>query len=383
MRILIDFLKIFRRRFIFVSAKCIKIFSPSSKFIGPPKDYYESVEKYINLNPHLGSVQKVSTDPLKKLATIKGGRICLRPWAFLTKDDKLLFEESNCYNSSPTEHWIFQTIKLPTCFSLMGKSLFLSSRSNYWHTIADDLSHINLLRSRGITLDDYDHIICEKPSNKAVSEVYKLWNIQEKKLVSLREHKHIEFEEVSFFSGSLSLLPVQINETRNKVLSSLKKNNFSETKNIIVGRGDVDTRKWINQSDCQKCLESEFDFQLVESSQLTFTEQAYLFQNTKIVVGVHGAGLTNIIFMKPGSYVIELRYKKQKGLFSSASCYEKLSKLLSINHIVLHCNGVERKELKGRSIEDADIFADINQLSDAVKSIIQGVKGSFLKREKI
>jgi len=87
--------------------------------------------------------------------------------------------------------------------------------------------------------------------------------------------------------------------------------------------------------------------------------------------------------MKPGSYVIELRYKKQKGLFSSASCYEKLSKLLSINHIVLHCNGVERKELKGRSIEDADIFADINQLSDAVKSIIQGVKGSFLKREKI
>jgi len=369
MYILIDILKLFKHKINFVIAKCIRIFSPSSKLIGPPNGYYESAEIYVSQNPHLGSIQTLSKNPVKKLVSIKGGRVCLSPWAFLTKDDKLLFEESNCYNSCPTEHWIFQTIKLPPCFSLMGKSLFLSSRSNYWHTIADDLSHINLLRSRGITLDDYDHIICEKPSNKAVSEVYKLWNIQEKKLVSLREHKHIEFEEVSFFSGSLSLLPVQINETRNKVLTSLKKNDLFKYKNIIIGRGDVDTRKWINQSDCQKCLESEFDFQLVESSQLTFTEQAYLFQNTKIVVGVHGAGLTNIIFMKPGSYVIELRYKKQKGLFSSASCYEKLSKLLSINHIVLHCNGVERKELKGRSIEDADIFVDLNKLIHAVKSI--------------
>ena len=377
MLILIELLKIFKRRFNFESAKCIKIFSPSSKLIGPPKGYYESVQKYINQNPLLGSVQTLSEDPLKKLVTIKGGRICLSPWAFLTKDDKLLFEESNCYNSSPTEHWIFQTIKLPSCFLLKGKSLFLSSRSNYWHTITDDLSHINLLGSRGITLDDYDHIICEKPSNKAVSEVYKLWNIQEKKLVSLREHKHIEFEEVSFFSGSLSLLPDQILETRNKVLSSLKKNNLSETKNIIVGRGDIDTRKWINQVECQKSLESEFEFQLVESSQLTFTEQAYLFQNTKIVVGVHGAGLTNIIFMNPGSYVIELRYKKQEGRFSSASCYERLSKILSINHIVLHCNGIERKELKGRSIEDANIFADINELTNAVQSINQRIKGSF------
>ena len=377
LNILINLLKSFKHKINLAIARCIKIFSPSSKLIGPPNGYYESAEIYVNQNPHLGSIQTLSKSPVKKLVSIKSGRICLSPWAFLTKDDKLLFEESNCYNSYPSEHWIFQTIKLPPCFSLTGKSLFLSSRSNYWHTITDDLSHINLLRSKGLRLDDYDHIICEKPSNKAVSEIYKLWNIQENKLVSLREHKHIEFEEVSFFSGSLSLLPVQINETRNKVLTLLKKNDLFKYKNIIVGRGDVDTRKWINQSDCQKCLESEFDFQFVETSQLTFIEQAYLFQTANIVVGVHGAGLTNIIFMKPGSFVIELRYNKQEGQFSSASCYERLSKLLSINHIVLHCNGIERKELKGRSIEDADIFADINELTVAVQSINQRVKGSF------
>lgn len=377
LNILINLLKSFKHKINLAIARCIKIFSPSSKLIGPPNGYYESAKIYVNQNPHLGSIQTLSKSPVKKLVSIKSGRICLSPWAFLTKDDKLLFEESNCYNSYPSEHWIFQTIKLPPCFSLTGKSLFLSSRSNYWHTITDDLSHINLLRSKGLRLDDYDYIICEKPSSNAVSEIYKLWNIQEEKLVSLCEHKHIEFEEVSFFSGSLCLLPVQINETRNKVLTLLKKNDLFKYKNIIVGRGDVDTRKWINQSDCQKCLESEFDFQFVETSQLTFIEQAYLFQTANIVVGVHGAGLTNIIFMKPGSFVIELRYNKQEGQFSSASCYERLSKLLSINHIVLHCNGIERKELKGRSIEDADIFADINELTVAVQSINQRVKGSF------
>lgn len=39
---------------------------------------------------------------------------------------------------------------------------------------------------------------------------------------------------------------------------------------------------------------------------MTLQEQAYLFQHAALIVGPHGAGLTNAIYMGPGSALVEL-----------------------------------------------------------------------------
>lgn len=50
-------------------------------------------------------------------------------------------------------------------------------------------------------------------------------------------------------------------------------------------------------------------FEIVQAETLTFTEQIILFSETSHLIGVHGAGLTNMIFMEPGSRIMEIRRK--------------------------------------------------------------------------
>ena len=60
-------------------------------------------------------------------------------------------------------------------------------------------------------------------------------------------------------------------------------------------------------------------------------EQVVLFQQAKLVLGAHGAGLTNIIHCKSGTPVVELM---PSGL--DRPCYPVLSQIFDLRHIVIH-----------------------------------------------
>ena len=47
-------------------------------------------------------------------------------------------------------------------------------------------------------------------------------------------------------------------------------------------------------------------FEIVVPGALTLTEQIRVFREASVVVGPHGAGLTNIVFCEPGTIVYEL-----------------------------------------------------------------------------
>ena len=47
-------------------------------------------------------------------------------------------------------------------------------------------------------------------------------------------------------------------------------------------------------------------FKIVVPGLLKFAEQARLFRGAKLVIGAHGAGMTNIVFCEPGAAVYEI-----------------------------------------------------------------------------
>jgi capsular polysaccharide biosynthesis protein len=76
-------------------------------------------------------------------------------------------------------------------------------------------------------------------------------------------------------------------------------------KRIVISRNDTKTRRVLNQGDVDAVL-AEFGYESLELTGKTFDEQRALFSDASHVVGVHGAGLTNILFSPPGAQVLEI-----------------------------------------------------------------------------
>lgn len=86
--------------------------------------------------------------------------------------------------------------------------------------------------------------------------------------------------------------------------------NFNKEEPLAITFIDRRTkRKLINQDQYIERLKSELphvDINVVDFATLSFKEQLRIVQDTDILIGVHGAGLTHEMFLQPGSTVVEI-----------------------------------------------------------------------------
>jgi hypothetical protein len=75
---------------------------------------------------------------------------------------------------------------------------------------------------------------------------------------------------------------------------------------IYVRRSDSAHRPMRNEDDLVEHLFRNFGVQPVVLSKLSLDDQIGLFQNARMVIGPHGAGLANIVFARPGTILYEL-----------------------------------------------------------------------------
>jgi capsular polysaccharide biosynthesis protein len=74
---------------------------------------------------------------------------------------------------------------------------------------------------------------------------------------------------------------------------------------LYIRRRGVSKRYLINEHELLPLLR-EYKFETAEMDGLPIRRQADLFGNADIIIGVHGAALTNLLFAKPGAKVIEI-----------------------------------------------------------------------------
>ena len=90
-------------------------------------------------------------------------------------------------------------------------------------------------------------------------------------------------------------------------------------------------RKLLNHDEVLEGLRNEFgdelDLQEVSLEQATGREQIELFMHLDIVVAAHGAGVTNIIWMVPQSFLYELFPPQWRF-----SCYQRLADNMGLQY---------------------------------------------------
>lgn len=74
---------------------------------------------------------------------------------------------------------------------------------------------------------------------------------------------------------------------------------------IYISRSHATRRKVINESEIQPILE-KYGFENITTEGWSLAEQVRLFSQTEVLLSMHGAGLMNLLWMRPGGVVIEI-----------------------------------------------------------------------------
>jgi len=74
---------------------------------------------------------------------------------------------------------------------------------------------------------------------------------------------------------------------------------------LYITRTDARKRRLTNEAEVAALLQAK-GFAVVEAAKLSFSEQVRLFSQARLIVGAHGAGMTNLIHAAPGATIVEL-----------------------------------------------------------------------------
>jgi hypothetical protein len=103
--------------------------------------------------------------------------------------------------------------------------------------------------------------------------------------------------------------------------------NKTYSKYIYISREDTNYRRIINEDVLFSYLEKK-GFEKIILSKLTLLEQMTIFYNASIVISIHGAQLTNILFCNENVKIIEIASKIMCNLLH----YEHIAKTFNLNY---------------------------------------------------
>jgi hypothetical protein len=84
-------------------------------------------------------------------------------------------------------------------------------------------------------------------------------------------------------------------------------NSVEKLRRLYVSRRKAADRRIVNESEIKPLLE-EHGLETVLCEDLSLAQQVRLFAKTTAIIGAHGAGLTNLIYCMPDSFVGEIRF---------------------------------------------------------------------------
>ena len=183
--------------------------------------------------------------------------------------------------------------------------------SNYCHWLLDELPRLALLDDRPDT-----SLIVAKSSFKWRRECLDILRYYGDRIVVLDRDEALRAENLLVPNTQEIWHPARKGSSRvlDWIRSSVGFEALAELrpdservlpKRLYIGRGDASSRRLINEEGLLRVLRSA-GFTSVTLSGLPVGEQFALFACADVIIGLHGAGLSNIVFCNQGTSVLEI-----------------------------------------------------------------------------
>lgn len=198
----------------------------------------------------------------------------------------------------------------------LGPRVFLLGArggGNFYHWMTDILPKLAILRDAGYEFTDSDRFVVSTFNKAFQKETLKACGLSAEQIVA-------SCDSSPYFCGDLLVVPRLKNVMglhmggwlpqflQDSLLPSKQpgSDTGAEQKRIFVSRDPAASngRSIGNIVELNKIFQ-QCGFEIVYPERLTLTEQASCFHNASVIFAPHGAGLTNIVFCKPGTRVVE------------------------------------------------------------------------------
>ena len=167
---------------------------------------------------------------------------------------------------------------------------------NYWHFFNDIIGQLNYINQ--FNLDPKIPVLAPK---KLLGNAYVREFFEQTALLGNREW--IFQEEYELVSCQEVYLAKNLPNTKENFISitnllNLKINAQTPDVRLFLKRGTNRGRRITNNSEIEN-LVKEFNYTVLDTDLLSFNEQVNIFKRASSVVGIHGAGLANLMFRSP------------------------------------------------------------------------------------
>ena len=129
----------------------------------------------------------------------------------------------------------------------------------------------------------------------------------------------------------------------------------SEEKRLYITRSRAGRRRIVNEDEVTSVLR-KFGFATICAEDFSFAEQVAICSRARYIVSNHGAGLTNVLFMKDGGSVLELRHESD----CVNNCYFTICSALDLNYFYQTCAPQD----PSADPHDAHVVVDVDQLKN-------------------
>lgn len=135
---------------------------------------------------------------------------------------------------------------------------------------------------------------------------------------------------------------------------------------VYISRKSAAHRMVENEEDVTNLL-FRYGFRMIDMDKLNFYEQVTLFSQCKVLVSIHGAALTNSIFMPAGGKVLELYRSIKYANPWMNTCYWNLITANGLDYYYQFC---EHGANFDSSADNTNIIVDIPKLEENIKMMM-------------
>jgi len=242
------------------------------------------------------------------------------------------------------------------------------SNKNYYHWLTAVLPRIYLVEKAGL-IENVDFYLVPDDVLRFQVETLDLLGIPREARISSRKAPHVAADAVISTTHprpNVQDVPTWIVEWLRDAF--LEKSSDQEYNRLVyIGRADASNRRLLNEEECFSTVLQPLGFEAYQLSKMPFISQIRLFAGADVIVGIHGAALTNLSFCRNGTSVIEL--------FSAPwrlKMFEKISNFRGLNYHSIVCRNrqTDVSSQEPDLSEDPDLAVPLEELATKLRLVV-------------